>query len=176
MRVSKIEYLFIHSNHIKIYIISLSSLLIRIMSSNLAFVTGATGFIGSQVVATALKDGYHVRVSVRKPEQIDTLKGIFHNDASRLQFVVVPDISVPGAFDSALDDVQVIFHLASPMPGKGTDLHRDYLEPARNGTLSILESAKKVASIKKVIVMSSILGIGPVDLFFNTDTFVPGES
>jgi nucleoside-diphosphate-sugar epimerase len=145
------------------------------MSSNLAFVTGATGFIGSQVVASALRDGYTVRVSVRKPEQIETLKGIFHNDVSRLQFVVVPDISVPGAFDKALDDVQVIFHLASPMPGKGTDLQKDYLEPARNGTLSILESAKKVPSIKKVIVMSSILGIGPVDLFNNTDQFVAGE-
>ncbi|KAM0523001.1 hypothetical protein ACHAPE_001492 [Trichoderma viride] len=140
--------------------------------SSLAFVTGATGFIGSQVVASALKDGYNVRVSVRKAEQIDTLKGIFHNDVSRLQFVVVPDISVAGAFDKALDDVKVVFHLASPMPGKGADLQKDYLEPARNGTLSILESAKKVGSIEKVIVMSSILGIGPVDLFYNTDQFV----
>lgn len=146
------------------------------MSSNLAFVTGATGFIGSQVVASALRDGYSVRVSVRKSEQIDTLKGIFHNDAARLQFVVVPDISVAGAFDEALDDVKVVFHLASPMPGKGADLQKDYLEPARNGTLSILESAKKVASIKKVVVMSSILGIGPIDLFQNTDQFVAGES
>lgn len=146
------------------------------MSPKLAFVTGATGFIGSQVVASALQDGYNVRVSVRKPEQIDTLKGIFHNDASRLQFVVVPDISVAGAFDKALDNVQVIFHLASPMPGKGADLQKDYLEPARNGTLSILESAGKVASVKKVIAMSSILGIGPIDLFSNTDTFVAGES
>ncbi|PTB42595.1 hypothetical protein M441DRAFT_79263 [Trichoderma asperellum CBS 433.97] len=144
--------------------------------ANLAFVTGATGFIGSQVVASALQDGYTVRVSVRKPEQMDTLKGIFHDDVSRLQFVVVPDISVPGAFDSALDGVQVVFHLASPMPGKGSDLHRDYLEPARNGTLSMLESASKVGSIKRVIVMSSILGIGPVDLFYNTDTFVAANT
>ncbi|KAL7919783.1 hypothetical protein ACQKWADRAFT_322741 [Trichoderma austrokoningii] len=146
------------------------------MSPNLAFVTGATGFIGSQVVAAALRDGYDVRVSVRRPEQVDTLKGIFHDDASRLQFVVVPDISAAGAFDGALDGVQVVFHLASPMPGKGTDLHKDYLEPARNGTLSILESASKVTSINKVIVMSSILGIGPIDLFSNTDTFVAANT
>ncbi|KAM0264257.1 hypothetical protein ACHAQJ_000746 [Trichoderma viride] len=146
------------------------------MSSNLAFVTGATGFIGSQVVASALKEGYNVRVSVRKPEQIEDLKAIFHKEASNLQFVVVPDISLPNAFDGALDNVQVIFHLASPMPGKGSDLHKDYLEPARNGTLSILESAKKVPSIKRVIIMSSILGIGPVDLFYNTDTFVAANT
>lgn len=175
MQVSKSNIIPIHSNEVKIASQFCRFLRLRIMPSKLAFVTGATGFIGSQVVASALQDGYTVRVSVRKPEQMDTLKGIFHDDVSRLQFVVVPDISVPGAFDSALDGVQVVFHLASPMPGQGSDLHRDYLEPARNGTLSMLESASKVGSIKRVIVMSSILGIGPVDLFYNTDTFVAGE-
>ncbi|KAL7785293.1 hypothetical protein V8C37DRAFT_420022 [Trichoderma ceciliae] len=146
------------------------------MSSKLVFVTGATGFIGSQVVASALKEGYKVRMSVRKPEQVEGLKALFHNDASRLQFVVVPDMSQPKAFDSALDDVEAIFHLASPMPGKGTDLHKDYIDPALQGTLSILEGAKKVPSVKRVVIMSSILGIGPVDLFFNTDTFVAANT
>ncbi|KAL6879279.1 hypothetical protein J3F83DRAFT_768519 [Trichoderma novae-zelandiae] len=64
----------------------------------------------------------------------------------RLQFVVVPDISKPRAFDDALDKVDTVFHVASPMPGKGTDLHRDCLDPAVRGTLSIPESAKKAPS------------------------------
>lgn len=145
------------------------------MSSKLAFVTGATGFIGSQVVTSALSEGYNVRLSVRKAEQVEGLKGLFHNDASRLEFVVVPDISKPQAFDDALDNVEVIFHVASPMPGTGADLHKDYLDPAVRGTLSILESAKKITSVKKVVIMSSALAIGPVDLFSNTDVHVPGE-
>ncbi|UKZ72558.1 hypothetical protein TrVFT333_000190 [Trichoderma virens FT-333] len=146
------------------------------MSSKLAFVTGATGFIGSQVVTSALNDGYNVRLSVRKAEQIEGLKEIFRNHVSRLEFVVVPDISKPQAFDDALDNVQVIFHIASPMPGKGADLHKDYLDPAVRGTVSVLESARKIPSVKKVVIMSSILGIGPLDLFFNTDTFVPANT
>ncbi|RFU76046.1 nad dependent epimerase dehydratase [Trichoderma arundinaceum] len=146
------------------------------MPPKLAFITGATGFIGSQVAASALQQGYSVRVSVRKPEQIEGLRKLFHKDESRLQFVVVPDISLPKAFDNALEGVEVIFHLASPMPGKGTDLQKDYLDPALRGTLSILESANNVGSVKKVIVMSSILGIAPIDLFSNTDTFVQANA
>ncbi|KAL7933954.1 hypothetical protein V8C35DRAFT_44025 [Trichoderma chlorosporum] len=146
------------------------------MSSKLAFITGATGFIGSQVVTSALGEGYNVRLSVRKAEQIEGLKDIFRDNVSRIEFVVVPDISKPQAFDDALDNVQVIFHIASPMPGKGADLHKDYLDPAVRGTLSVLESARKVPSVKKVVIMSSILSIGPVDLFFNTDTFVAANT
>lgn len=145
------------------------------MSSKLAFITGATGFIGSQVVTSALREGYNVRLSVRNAEQIENLKDIFLDNVSKIEFVVVPDISKPQAFDDALDNVEVVFHIASPMPGKGADLHKDYLDPAVRGTLSVLESARKIPSIKKVVIMASILSIGPPDLFFNTDTFVPGE-
>ncbi|KAL7801980.1 hypothetical protein V8C43DRAFT_146003 [Trichoderma afarasin] len=146
------------------------------MSSKLAFITGATGFIGSQVVTSALREGYNVRLSVRKAEQIENLKDIFRDNVSKIEFVVVPDISKPQAFDDALDNVEVVFHIASPMPGKGADLHKDYLDPAVRGTLSVLESARKIPSIKKVVIMASILSIGPPDLFFNTDTFVPANT
>ncbi|PTB69291.1 NAD(P)-binding protein [Trichoderma citrinoviride] len=146
------------------------------MSSKLAFITGATGFIGAQVAASALGEGYNLRLSVRRAEQIEKLKDVFRNDADRLQFVVVSDISKPHAFDDALDKVDIILHIASPMPGKGTDLHKDYLDPAVRGTLSILESAQKVSSVTKVVVMSSMLAIGPVDLVMNTDQYVPANT
>lgn len=145
------------------------------MSSKLVFITGATGFIGSQVVTSALEAGFDLRLSVRKAEQIETLKQLFPNDVSRLEFVVVPDLAQPGAFDSALDNVETVLHIASPMPGKGVDLHKDYIDPATQGTVSILESANKAPSVKKVVIMSSILAIAPPDLFYNPDQFVGGE-
>ena len=34
----------------------------------------------------------------------------------RIEFVIVPDITVPGAFDNVLDGVKYIQHIASPLP------------------------------------------------------------
>jgi len=77
--------------------------------------------------------------------------------------VVVPDITSTAAFRSALDDVDYIFHLASPMPGKGSDFKADYVDPAVQGTESILYAALEFPRIRRVFVMSSVLALTPVD-------------
>ena len=38
------------------------------------------------------------------------------NKSSQLSFIVVPDITVPGAFDDAVKGVSYIVHIASPIP------------------------------------------------------------
>lgn len=133
------------------------------MSKPLIFVTGATGFIGSHVVSQSLAAGYKVRLSVRKEEQISALRKLFSEHAANLDFTVIPDFASPSRFSKALEDVTYIFHLASPMPGKGTDFKSEYLEPAVQGTISLLDASKKVQSIKRVVVVSSLLALIPVD-------------
>ena len=81
-------------------------------------ITGATGFIGFAVLSNLLKAGYRVRISVRRDAQIEVIKQrpsikLF---ADQLTFVVVPDITVDGAFDAALQGVVYIQHIASPIP------------------------------------------------------------
>ncbi|KAK6209807.1 NAD dependent epimerase/dehydratase [Colletotrichum tabaci] len=100
------------------------------MSQSLIFITGATGFIGAHVVAQTLEAGHHVRLSVRKESQISSLKELFAGHESKLDFAVIPDLTKPGAFDQALQGAEYVFHLASPMPGKGSDFKTDYLGPA----------------------------------------------
>jgi hypothetical protein len=72
------------------------------------------------VLTQALNAGYHVRVSVRKENQIKTIKQhklIASFDAKNLlEFVVIPDITADGAFDNVLKDVVFIEHIASPLP------------------------------------------------------------
>ncbi|CAD0016218.1 unnamed protein product [Aureobasidium pullulans] len=130
--------------------------------ADLIFITGSTGFIGSQVTVLALEAGYRVRLSVRKEQQIQKLKQLFHQFVSNIDFVVVPDITSPGAFDSVLDGVRYVFHLASPMPGKGADFRSEYAEPAVRGTETMLSSADRANSVEKVVIMSSVLALMPL--------------
>ncbi|OBR14497.1 NAD dependent epimerase/dehydratase [Colletotrichum higginsianum IMI 349063] len=125
------------------------------MSQSLIFITGATGFIGAHVVAQTLEAGHHVRLSVRKESQISSLKQLFAGHEAKLDFAVIPDLTKPGAFDQALQGAEYVFHLASPMPGKGSDFKTDYLGPAVEGTNALLDAAKAVPSIKRVVVMAS---------------------
>lgn len=88
---------------------------------------------------------------------------------------MVQDIASRNAFDGTLADVDAILHLASPLPGKGSDLHKDYLEPAIRGTLSILEAATMAPSVKRVIIMSSVLALAPVSILVQTGGSVKGR-
>ncbi|GKT66922.1 NAD dependent epimerase/dehydratase [Colletotrichum tofieldiae] len=133
------------------------------MSQSLIFITGATGFIGSHVVSQTLEAGYHVRLSVRRESQINSLKKVFSEYTARLTFVVIPDLAEPGAFNEVLRGVEYVFHIASPMPGKGSDFKQDYLGPAKNGTIALLDAAKTTPTIKSVIIVSSLLALLPLD-------------
>jgi nucleoside-diphosphate-sugar epimerase len=133
------------------------------MSQSLVFITGATGFIGSHVVVQILEAGYKVRLSVRKESQIDGVKKLFSKHINKVDFVVIPDLSVSGAFDSALKDVEYVLHIASPMPGKGNDFKKEYLYPAVNGTTSVLDAAKGFSAIKRVVIVSSLLALIPLE-------------
>jgi nucleoside-diphosphate-sugar epimerase len=133
------------------------------MSKSLIFITGGTGFIGAEVVHQALEAGYRVRLSVRKPEQQTTVKERYPKHASDIETVVIPNITRRESFETALNDVHYIIHLASPIPGKGVDLRKDFIEPAVGGTEAILYAALKFPNIKTVVVTSSAIGIMPID-------------
>lgn len=122
-------------------------------------ITGATGFIGSQVTLSALKAGYNTRLVIRREEQATKLRTIFSQYASQLDFAIVPDITVAGAFTNALQGIDYVIHLASPIPSAGTS---DLLTPAIHGTVSVLESAVKIPSIRKVVITGSVLSLVPL--------------
>ncbi|KAK0666517.1 hypothetical protein QBC41DRAFT_280607 [Cercophora samala] len=132
------------------------------MSSRI-FITGGTGFIGSQVVLDALKAGLRLRLSVRRESQVEEIKARFAQYTSQLEFVIIPSIDNTEAIRSALsNDVNAIFHLASPMPGKGDDFKTEYLQPAVAGTEAILTAAADAPTVRRVIIMSSILALMPL--------------
>jgi FlaA1/EpsC-like NDP-sugar epimerase len=146
------------------------------MSQPLIFITGATGFIGSHVVQQTLAAGYKVRLSVRKEAQIDGIRNLFSEHVVNLDFAVISDFTIPGAFDKALENVTYIFHLASPMPGKGSDFETGYLNPAVQGTIALLDAAKKVDTVKRVVIVSSLLALVPLDALVTQKFVARGKS
>lgn len=143
-------------------------------SSTLILITGATGFIGSQVALVSLQAGYRVRLSIRKPEQEAVLRARYPNFNNQIETIIVPDITVRDAFELALDGVDYIFHLASPMPGGGSDLQTGYIDPAVKGTESVLFSALAFPRVKKVVIVSSLLALTPPTSLLEKEVLVRG--
>jgi nucleoside-diphosphate-sugar epimerase len=87
------------------------------MSNSLNQVTGISGFLGFRAAAIALDAGYHVRGVIRRPEQANTIKAAASVKAhlDRLEFVIVPDLLVEHAYDEALNGVDYVLHIASPL-------------------------------------------------------------
>jgi nucleoside-diphosphate-sugar epimerase len=128
------------------------------MPGELIFITGATGYIGSATALAALKAGYRLRVAVRKPSE--KLQALVSEYSQQVEYVTVPDLTDEAAFHGKLDGVDYILHLASPLP-RGTD-KKDYFVPAVKGTTTLLKEADQVASIKKVVVTSSVAALMPI--------------
>lgn len=145
------------------------------MAGSLVFITGGTGFIGSHVIDVALKAGYRVRLSIRKAEQAEIVTKRYPKYASNIETIVIPDMSKAESVKNAFDEVEYIFHLASPMPGSGTDVRKEFIEPAVQATEAILFAALDFPQIKKIVLMSSALALMPVDSLFKSEASVKGK-
>ncbi|KAF7358483.1 Epimerase domain-containing protein [Mycena venus] len=121
------------------------------MSSELIFVTGASGFLGSHVVLQLLKEGYRVR-AVARGAKADQLKSIYASYGDRFEVVKIIDIS-HDQFPEALVGVDAILHLASPLPGRAEPAA--LLAAAVEGTLNVIVQGEK-AGVRRMVVTSSI--------------------
>ncbi|KAJ3493086.1 hypothetical protein NMY22_g20255 [Coprinellus aureogranulatus] len=89
-------------------------------------ITGASGFVGQWVLRKLLDRGHTARVVVRSESKANGVKKVFADDVSKLEFVVIEDMSKEGAFDEGVVGVDGVVHVATPLPGEheapeGTD-------------------------------------------------------
>ncbi|XP_022856886.1 tetraketide alpha-pyrone reductase 1-like [Olea europaea var. sylvestris] len=78
------------------------------------------------------------------------------------------NLSEDGSFDSAIDGCEGVFHAASPVLFSVTDPQEELIEPAVKGTLNVLRSCKKVPSVKRVVLTSSMAAV-----MFNSNPLNP---
>ncbi|XP_073155134.1 phenylacetaldehyde reductase-like isoform X2 [Henckelia pumila] len=148
---SKNSIIIVKVNHLQI---------ISRMDSRSVCVTGASGYLASWLVKLLLRNGYAVKGTVRdlgEPNKIAHLKAL-EGAKERLQLFEA-DLIKEGSFDSIVHDCVGVFHTASPVLYSITDPQEQLIEPAVNGTLSLLKSCAKSPSIKRVVVTSSIAAV-----------------
>jgi NADPH-dependent methylglyoxal reductase len=115
-------------------------------------VTGSNGFVGAQVVKQALDNGQTVRGVVRSAEKAAQMKKAFPSE--KFEAVVVP--SLAGDYTDAVKDVGAIVHAASPFfLNRPFDPKTDFMDPAIEGTTSVLSAAQK-AGVKRVVLTGGI--------------------
>lgn len=141
------------------------------------YVSGATGFIAQHVVKQLLDKSYKVVGLVRSVEKGDRLVKSFGPDFS---YEVVEDVGAAGAFDESLKkhpEVSVFLHTASPFHFNATDIEKDLLRPAVDGTKNALSAIDKFGpQIKRVVVTSSYAAVGDASLEQNPDHVNTEES
>lgn len=124
---------------------------------SIAFVTGSTGLLGSNLVRRLLSDGWHVRALARDPNKF---KSQFRGTAGGPLEPVIGDLLEPATYQHALPGVDVVFHTAAYFrESYQGGVHDDQLERVNvGGTLDLL-NAVAAANIDRFIHTSSIATI-----------------
>ncbi|XP_050209189.1 cinnamoyl-CoA reductase CAD2-like [Mercurialis annua] len=118
-------------------------------------VTGGSGYIASWLVKLLLHRAYTVKATVSNLNDLEKTQHLVSLDGAkeRLQLLEA-NLVEEGSFDSAVDECEGVFHVASPV--FSTNDPQKLVEPAIKGTLNVLKSCSKVSSIKRVVVTSSM--------------------
>jgi dihydroflavonol-4-reductase len=116
-----------------------------------AFVTGATGFLGSHVARVLAEQGADLRLLVRPTSNLKNLEGLKAETATG-------DLRAAASLEKAMDGCDTVFHVAADYrlwvrdPG---EMYRSNVE----GTRAILEAARK-NRVRRVVYTSSVATIG----------------
>src|ERR1700687_5456875 len=117
----------------------------------LAFVTGATGFLGSHVARVLANQGADLRLLVRATSNLRNLEGLKAETA-------IGDLRDAGSLEKAMSGCDTVFHVAAdyrlwvPDPA---EMYRSNVE----GTRAILEAARK-NGVRRLVYTSSVATVG----------------
>ncbi|KAF1925690.1 3-beta hydroxysteroid dehydrogenase/isomerase family protein [Didymella exigua CBS 183.55] len=129
----------------------------------LVAITGANGTIGYACVVYALQTGYRVRCIVRREAAIAIIKSgpSVQPHLDDIEYAVVPDNAVEGAYDKALADAQYVVHIAGVWPLLTLHPDNEIYHPFMQSMKNIIASAKSSGSVKRIVFTQA--GAGLVD-------------
>ncbi|MGA7293925.1 MAG: hopanoid-associated sugar epimerase [Terriglobales bacterium] len=116
-----------------------------------AFVTGATGFLGSHVARVLAGQGAKLRLLVRSTSDLRNLEGLNADQA-------IGDLRAAASIEKALCGCEVVFHVAADYRlwvRDPDEMYRSNVE----GTRTLLEAARK-QGVRRVVYTSSVATMG----------------
>ena len=122
-------------------------------------VTGASGYLGTRVVADLLRAGTQVRATLRTPASEAGLREALRRagaDTAALDTVFL-SLTEDAGWADATAGIDGVYHLASPMI-QATDPD-EVVVPARDGTLRVLRASRD-NGVPRVVLTSSFAAIG----------------
>ena len=116
-----------------------------------AFVTGATGFVGSHVARALAEQSADLRLLVRAHSDLRNIEGL---NAER----VIGDLRQPASLEKAIAGCEVVFHVAADYRLWVRDPEQMYKANVE-GTGAILSAARK-NGVRRVVYTSSVATMG----------------
>jgi len=133
----------------------------KIDPSKPILVTGANGYVASWLLKRLLEEGHTVHAAVRNPnnkEKLQHLDTLADNSKGSIKYFAA-DLLTDGAYKEAMEGCELVYHTASPFTSNFNDPQKDLVDPAVKGTANVLNSAKEVSSVKRVVLTSSCAAI-----------------
>ncbi len=123
-----------------------------------AFVTGATGFLGSHVARVLAEQGAELRLLVRPTSDLRNLDDLAARGVNADR--VAGDLRDAASIEKALSGCDVVFHVAADyrLWVRGRDSNEMYRSNVE-GTRAVLEAARK-QGVRRVVYTSSVATMG----------------
>ena len=122
-------------------------------------VTGASGYVGTRLIAALLLDGRQVRATIRSLESEGDVRAAMRRadaDDSGLE-VVAAELTTDDGWAEAVAGCEEVHHVASAMAQ--SDDSDEVIVPARDGTLRVLRASRD-GGVRRVVLTSSFVAVG----------------
>jgi nucleoside-diphosphate-sugar epimerase len=129
--------------------------------SSKVLVTGGSGYLATQLIAVLLRDGREVRATARSLDAEEGVRDAVRRggaDDSGLELVTA-DLTSDDGWPAALEGVEEVHHVASPIPSVQPKDPDELIVPARAGTVRVLRAARD-AGAHRVVLTSSFAAVG----------------